>query len=132
MGLKTGIIDAIVSDHTPIDRDDKLLPFGESKPGISGLETLLPLTLKLVDEGVLDLTDAIQKITFNPANIIDINKGTLKTNSSADFCIYDPELDWVLNHEGMLSAGDNSAFDGWRFTGSVTATYFQGKLVYQN
>ncbi len=130
MGVKMGIIDAIVSDHTPLNADDKLLPFGESKPGISGLETLLPLTLKLVDEGVLDLSTAIQRLTQKPAEIINIDKGSLKVGNPADFCIYNPEHIWVLDREKMISAGDNSAFNGWQFTGKVEQTYFQGRLVH--
>lgn len=130
IGLKTGVIDAIVSDHTPLNRDDKLLPFGESKPGISSLETLLSLALKLVEEGVLDLLSAIQKLTQNPAKIIGINKGSLTIGNPADFCIYNPDHDWVLDRTKLVSAGDNSAFDGWQFTGKVEATYFQGRLVY--
>ena len=130
MGLKMGIIDAIVSDHTPLDRDDKLLPFCESKPGISGLETLLPLTLKLVDEGVLDLSQAIACLTQHPAKIINIKNGSLEAGSPADFSIYDPEDEWVLDRTKMISSGDNSAFDGWQFTGKVITTYFQGRPVF--
>ncbi len=130
MGLKMGVIDAIVSDHTPLHRDDKLLPFGESKVGISGLETLLPLTLKLVEEKVLDLNTAIAKLTYQPANIINIASGSLKIGNAADFCIYDPNFDWVVDRFNLVSAGDNSAFDGWRFNGKVEQTYFHGRLVY--
>ncbi len=131
IGLKMGIIDAVVSDHTPLDRDDKLLPFGESKPGISGFETLLSLTLKLVEEGVLDLSSAIASLTQKPANIINIKNGSLKTGNSADFCIYNPEQEWVVDRKQFISAGDNSAFDGWQFTGKVETTYFQGRPVYK-
>lgn len=132
MGLKMGIIDAIVSDHTPLDRDNKLLPFGESAPGISGLETLLPLTLKLVEEGVLELSEAIAKVTSHPADIIGIRNGSLTEGNSADFCIFDPERNWTLNRGEMVSEGDNSPFSGWEFNGAVEATYFQGRPVYQN
>jgi len=131
LGLKMGIIDAVVSDHTPLDRDDKLLPFGESKPGISGFETLLSLTLKLVEEGVLDLSSAIASLTQKPANIINIKNGSLKIGNSADFCIYNPEQEWVVDRKQFISAGDNSAFDGWQFTGKVETTYFQGRPVYK-
>ncbi len=132
MGLKMGIIDAIVSDHTPLDRDNKLLPFGESAAGMSGLETLLPLTLKLVEEGVLELSDAIAKLTSSPANIIDIANGSLTIGQSADFTIYNPDNYWTLNRNELVSQGDNSAFDGWEFSGQVEATYFQGRPVYRN
>lgn len=132
MGVKSGIIDAIVSDHTPLDRDRKLLPFGESAPGISGLETLLHLTLKLVEEGVLDLATALSKITNGPADIVGIYNGSLIAGHYADFCIYNPEEIWTLNRSEMISAGDNSPFHGWEFRGNVETTYFQGRPVYRN
>ncbi|BBN58836.1 dihydroorotase [Hydrogenovibrio marinus] len=132
IGLKMGVIDAIVSDHTPLDRDDKLLPFGESAPGISSLETLLALTLKLVEEDVLDLNQALAKVTNHPANIIGLHHGSLETGNSADFCIFDPETHWTLERKEMISKGDNSPFQGWEFRGQIEATYFQGRPVYQN
>ncbi len=132
MGLKAGIIDAIVSDHTPLDRDHKELPFGESVPGISNLETLLPLTLRLVEEGVMDMSSAIAKVSNGPAEIIGMNNGGLTTGHSADFSIYNPEKTWIFNRADMISAGDNSPFGGWEFRGRVEATYFQGRPVYRN
>ncbi|MDX1796326.1 MAG: amidohydrolase family protein, partial [Hydrogenovibrio sp.] len=101
-------------------------------PGISGLETLLPLTLKLVEEGVLELSEAIAKVTSHPADIIGIRNGSLTEGNSADFCIFDPERNWTLNRGEMVSEGDNSPFSGWEFNGAVEATYFQGRPVYQN
>lgn len=130
MGVKTGIIDAIVSDHTPLGRDEKQLPFGESQPGISGLETLLALTLKLVDEKVLSLSQAIQLLTEHPANILGLNCGSLQTGSSADLVIVDPEDYWTLTSDNMLSEGKNSPFIGWEFNGQVEMTFFQGRPVY--
>ncbi len=132
MGLKAGIIDAIVSDHTPLDRDHKELPFGESVPGISNMETLLPLTLRLVEEGVMDMSSAIAKVSNGPAEIIGMNNGGLTTGHSADFSIYNPEKTWIFNRADMISAGDNSPFGGWEFRGRVEATYFQGRPVYRN
>ena len=132
MGVKTGIIDAIVSDHTPLDRDVKLLPFGESAPGISGLETLLPLTLRLVEDKTLTLAQAVSALSHQPARIIDIQNGSLQPGQSADFCLYNPEAPWLLARFDMISRGDNSPFDGWEFPGKVEATYFQGRPVYRN
>lgn len=132
MGVKTGIIDAIVSDHTPLDRDVKLLPFGESEPGISGLETLLPLTLKLVQEGVIDIQAALGALTHRPADILGIQNGSLQEGHSADFSLYNPETVWTMKRSDMVSQGDNSPFDGWEFDGQVEATYFQGRPVYRN
>jgi dihydroorotase len=131
-GLQSGVIDAVVSDHTPLERDDKLLPFSESKPGISGLETLLPLMLKLVQENALDLMSALRAITHNPANILGLNIGSLETGNSADVCIVDPDAFWTLDEQRMLSEGKNSPFLGWEFIGQVEQTFFQGRPVYRN
>jgi len=131
-GLKTGVIDAVVSDHSPLEKDDKLLPFGESKPGISGLETLLPLLMKLVNEYGLDLMTAVRSVTEAPANILGLNIGTLEASNSADFSIIDPTATWTLEADSMISEGKNSPFIGWEFTGRVEQTYFQGRPVYRN
>lgn len=131
-GLKDGIIDAVVSDHTPLEKDDKALPFGESRPGISGLETLLPLLLKLVFENGLDLTAAVRAVTQNPAAILQRNIGSLENGNSADLCIIDPEAVWTLEKERMLSEGKNSPFVGWEFVGKVEQTFFQGRPVYRD
>lgn len=132
MGLKTGVIDAVVSDHTPLEKDDKLLPFGESKPGISGLETLLPLLLKLVHENQLDLMTAVRSVTQTPASILGRNIGSLDKSNSADLCIVDPHATWTLEADKMQSEGKNSPFIGWEFTGMVEQTLFQGRPVYRN
>jgi len=132
MGLKNGTIDAVVSDHIPLEKDDKLLPFGESKAGISGLETLLPLLLKLVNEYGLDLMTAVRSVTQGPAKVLGLNIGHLEVGSSADFCIIDPEAAWTLESENMVSEGKNSPFIGWEFIGQVEQTYFQGRPVYRN
>jgi len=132
MGVKMGIIDAIVSDHTPLEKDDKLLPFGESVPGISGLETLLALLLKLVQDGQLELMTAIRCVTEMPATIIGCNTGSLLAGSSADLSIVDPEGIWTLNANSMISEGKNTPFSGWEFVGKVEQTFFQGRPVYRN
>ncbi|MDX1347757.1 MAG: dihydroorotase [Thiomicrorhabdus chilensis] len=132
MGLKTGVIDAVVSDHTPLEKDDKLLPFGESRPGISGLETLLPLLLKLVNENGLDLMTAVRSVTQNPAQILGRNIGSLEVSNSADLSIIDPDAHWTLESDRMLSEGKNTPFIGWEFSGVVEQTFFQGRPVYRN
>ena len=131
-GVKTGVIDAITSDHTPLEKDDKLLPFGESAPGISGLETLLPLLLKLVQEKQIDLMTAIRCVTQTPAEIINCPTGTLAEGSSADLSIVDPEAIWTLTTEDMVSAGKNTPFVNWEFIGQVEETFFQGRPVYRS
>ncbi len=131
-GVQSGIIDTVVSDHTPLHPDEKLLPFAESQPGISGFETLLALMLKLVEMGQLTLTQAIAAVTANPAKILQIDSGSLTAGQSADFCIINPEAHWTLNRKQMVSAGNNSPFDGWEFNGLIEATYFQGRPVYRH
>lgn len=131
-GVQSGVIDAVVSDHAPLGRDYKLLPFGESKPGMSGIETLLPLILKMVEDGLLDLKTAIRSVTANPASVLSLKSGTLESGLSADFSIINPDSPWILNKKQMVSAGKNTAFDGWHFGSQIEATYFQGRPVYRN
>ncbi len=126
-----GSIGAICSDHQPHEPDAKVAPFPDTAPGISGLETLLALTLKLVQEGVLELPDAIARITCGPADILNLPYGRLSVGNPADICIFDPEADWTLCKRGMTSEGHNTPFVNWEFVGQVTHTLFNGKLVYQ-
>jgi len=127
--LRRGTISAICSDHQPHDRDAKLAPFPSSEPGISGLETLLPLTLRLVDEGVLSLSQAIACLTQGPSNIIGQSAG-LAAGDGADICIFDPEQYWELTADRMASQGKNSPFLGWEFKGCVTHTLLAGHLSF--
>ena len=122
-----GVIDAVCSDHQPHDIDAKLAPFQESQPGISGLETLLPLTMKLVDEGALTLEQAIGSLSYRAAAIIDKPVGLLSEGSYADMLVYDPKPTWVLDPSALLSNGKNTPFGGWTFSGKVTQTYTRGK-----
>lgn len=126
-----GTISAICSDHQPHDIDAKLAPFPSTEPGISSIETLLPLVLRLVDEGIMPLSDAIARITLLPANILGIKAGTLAAKAPADICIFDPKQRWQLNSETMVSFGHNTPFLGWEFKGRVTHTFIDGRLEYQ-
>ncbi len=129
--LKQGVISAIVSDHQPHEPDAKLTAFEDAEPGISGLETLLPLTLKLVDDGVLTLPTAIARLTQQPAAIIGIDTGHLGIGATADICIFDPEAHWTLTADNMVSRGHNTPFLNWEFRGQVAHTLVGGRLVYQ-
>ena len=91
------------------------------------METLLPLTLKLVDEGVLNLTDAISRITQGPADILGLPLGQLSIGTSADICIFNPKQQWQLTTDEILSHGHNTPFLGCEFTGRVTHTLLEGK-----
>lgn len=129
-GIKSGAITAICSDHQPHEPDAKLAPFAVAASGISGLETLLPLTLKLVESKLLTLEKAIALLTANPANIIGVDTGNLGIGATADICIFDPKQQWTLTEENFVSRGQNSPFIGWEFTGKVTHTLVGGNLVF--
>ena len=129
--LRHGALSAICSDHQPHEPDAKLAPFADSAPGISALETLLPLALKLVDEKVLALSDAIALLTSGPADVLGVDAGRLSVGETANVCIFDPKADWVLTDDALVSRGRNTPFLGWKFRGRVTETVVGGELVYQ-
>lgn len=126
--LEQGNINAICSDHEPHDADAKLAPFAETEAGISALETLLPLALRLTN--TLSLSKVIAALTSQPAKILGIDAGTLSVGEKADICIYNPETNWILKTENMRSAGRNTPFAGWEFKGKVVHTLLNGKVVY--
>jgi dihydroorotase len=125
------VIEAITSDHQPHEADAKSAPFPDTEPGISGLETLLPLTLKLVEQGIMDLSSAIARLTCGPARILGLPLGTLTPGVTADVCIYDPEQRWFVEADNLLSCGRNTPFQGWEMPGRVTHTLLRGRLVYR-
>ena len=128
--VASGTIAAICSDHQPHDRDAKIGPFGSVEPGLSGVDSLLALTLRLVDDRVLPLADALATLTCNPADILGIDAGRLQPGAIADVCVFDPRAVWWLRPETLRSRGKNSAFLGWEFTGRVTHTVLAGRLIY--
>jgi len=129
--LNHGAITAICSDHQPHERDAKLAPFSATATGISALETLLPLSLKLVDEGVLSLSAVIACLTSRPARILGIEAGTLTPGAQADVCVFDPGAWWTLDHQSMRSQGHNTPFLGWEMKGRVTHTLLKGRIVHR-
>ncbi len=122
---------AICSDHTPVGADDKLLPFGEAKPGATGLEVLLPLTLKWAEQAGVSLPDALARITCDPAAVLGLAGGTLAEGAQADICVFDPAAEWQLTPAALKSRGKNSPWLGYVLTGQVKATLVGGELVYQ-
>lgn len=128
--LTDGVIGAICSDHQPHDVDAKLAPFAATEPGSSGLETLLPLALRLAEEKVLSLSQAIARITCDPAHIFGIDAGTLGIGKHADLCIVDPQARWTVSDKTLLSRGKNSPFLGWELQGKVTHTLLNGRIVH--
>ena len=130
VGLQENTVSVICSDHQPHDRDAKLAPFGETEPGISALETLLPLTLRLVEEGILNRSEAIARLTSQPASVLNLPIGNLSVDNTADICIFDPAQCWTLDENQMLSRGHNTPFNGWEFNGRVRQTLVDGKIIF--
>ncbi|AEJ00451.1 dihydroorotase, multifunctional complex type [Nitrosomonas sp. Is79A3] len=130
-GLLDGTIDAICSDHAPVDEDAKLLPFGQSEIGATGVELLLPLTLKWGNEMRLPLLQVLAKITSEPAEILGIDAGHLSVGSAADICIFDPDYYWKVTASAILSQGKNTPFMGMELPGGVKYTLVNGHIVYE-
>ena len=130
-GLADGTVDAICSDHTPVDEDEKLLPFGESTPGATGLELLLPLTLKWASESKLSFATALARITCDPARILGIAAGELAVDRAADVCVFDAGAQVMLSTHSLKSQGKNTPFLGYELPGKVRYTLVDGAVVYE-
>jgi len=130
-GLAEGRINALCSDHTPVDDDGKLTPFSESEAGATGLELLLPLTLKWAERAGLPLIDALARVTSDAAAIIGITKaGHLSPGARADVCIFDPEAQVCINRDSLRSQGKNTPFLGLELPGKVRYTLVEGQLMF--
>ena len=131
-GIKLGLIDVIVSDHTPEDEEGKRLPFAQAATGAIGIETLLSLALEMHHNESLPLTKIIETLTINPAKILKINKGTLKKGSDADICVFDLDRPWMVNAEDLKSKSKNSAMEGRKLQGKVIMTFLNGEVVFKS
>ncbi|MCI0454492.1 MAG: dihydroorotase [Candidatus Dadabacteria bacterium] len=130
-GLKDGVLDIIATDHAPHTEDEKKVEFDLAPFGISGLETALPLALRLVEDRILTLTELIRKLTFNPAQIIiRSNRGTLKPGAPADVVIFDPNKTVKVDRDKFFSKGRNTPFHGWRLSGQILYTIVGGEIVF--
>ena len=137
-GLLDGTIDALVSDHTPVDDDAKALPFAESEPGATGVELLLSLALKWsVDSGV-SLTRALAVITSGPAEVLGASLekrqgrvGCLVVGGVADLCVFDPQANWTVKPSTLHSQGKHTPFSGYELPGRVRCTLVGGQVAYQ-
>ena len=129
-GLADGTIDAACSDHAPVDDDAKQLPFGEAEPGATGLELLLPLTLKWAAEANVPLADALARVTLRPARILGVDAGSLGAGKPADVCVFDPDAAWRVDRATLKSQGKNTPFAGYELTGRVRWTLVGGAIVH--
>jgi len=130
-GLRDGTIDALCSDHTPVDDDAKQLPFGEAEAGATALELLLPLTLKWAQEEQIELGQAVAKLTSEPARILDLDAGHLSVGQVADVCIFDPSAYWCVERKALRSQGKNTPFLGYEVPGKVRYTFVAGQVVHE-
>ena len=129
-GLRDGTIDIIATDHAPHDITDKQLEYQNACFGIIGLETALPLCLKLVDEKILSVGDVIKKLTSTPADIFNLKAGSLSLDNEADILIFNPNLEYSIDISKFHSKSKNSPFDGWKVKGKAIKTLVKGKTVY--
>ncbi|MBU1192102.1 MAG: dihydroorotase [Gammaproteobacteria bacterium] len=133
-GLARGTLSALCSDHQPHEADAKLAPFISTAPGISGVDTLLSLGLRLIDENLLTLPEVIARLSHGPARILGLDQqgiGTLSIGKPADIVVFDPNQPWRVNTSTLNSAGHNTPFMNWELKGQVTHTLLGGKLVFQ-
>ena len=131
-GLADGTIDAIATDHAPHHKDEKAVEFNKALNGIVGLETSLPLSLLLVEEGVMGLSALVDKMSLKPARILGIDRGTLKPGAVADITLIDPNLEWVVREEKLASRSKNSPWIGQTMKGKAVCTIVGGKIVYKH
>lgn len=129
-GLAEGTLCAVCSDHQPHEADAKLAPFPATEAGMSGLDTLLPMTLKLADDGVLTLADALARVTSGPADVLQLPYGQLGEGAVADICILDPERIWRVTPETLFSQGKNTPLRGWEMKGRARYTLRDGNLIF--
>jgi dihydroorotase len=130
-GLRDGTIDCIATDHAPHHLDEKDVEFNEAMNGIVGLETSLPLALRLVADGVLTLEQLVEKMSCNPSVILGLGRGSLQTGKPADITVIDPNLQWTVTAEALWSKSKNSPFLGMTMQGGARCTVVGGKIQFQ-
>ena len=131
-GLSEGIIDVIATDHAPHSALEKDVEFDKAAFGIIGLETALPLTLKLVSDGLMDLPSAVAKLSCNPATILSVKGGTIEEGKEADLTVIDCNKEYVVQKEDLKSKSHNSPFIDWTMKGKAMLTMVGGKIVWES
>lgn len=129
--LCDGTIDAVCSDHTPVDDDAKLLPFAEAEPGATGLELLLPLTLKWALEDKLGVAEAVRALTVQPAAVLGLDAGQIALGKAADVCVFDPAHYWTVEPRYLRSQGKNTPFLGLELPGRIRYTLVGGQIAFE-
>ena len=136
-GLLDGTIDALVSDHTPVDEDAKALPFAQSEPGATGLELLLSLALKWAQDDQVPMQRALAVITASPSAVLGdalganaAHVGCLVQGAPADVCVLNPQTHWVVEPAALRSQGRHTPFSGYELPAQVVATLVGGRVAY--
>lgn len=127
--IADGTIDIVASGHDPRGPEDKRLPFADSAPGMAGAETLLPLTLSLVRDGVIDMARAFDLLSANPARLLGVDAGHLAPGAEADIAVIDPDRPWIVNSDKMAASAGNTPFDRQPVQGRVLALFKGGVAV---
>jgi dihydroorotase len=127
--LADGTIDVVSSGHDPRGPEDKRLPFADAEPGMAGAETLLPLTLGLVRDGVIDLPRAFELLAANPAALLGVKAGRIEEGLEADVALIDPAKPWVVDSDMMAATAGNTPFDKQGVEGRVLALFKGGVLI---
>ncbi|MBW2602828.1 MAG: dihydroorotase [Deltaproteobacteria bacterium] len=130
-GLADGTIDVIATDHAPHSSIEKAVEFDQAANGIIGLETSVPLGLKLVEAGIIDITELIEKMSKNPARILGL-KTSLEIRKTADITIMDPEISYRIDADRFQSLSRNTPFHGWDVKGRAVLTMVGGKIVFRD
>ena len=137
-GLADGTVDALVSDHTPVDENAKTLPFAEAEPGATGLELLLSIALKWGRDGGVDLRRSLAIVTSEPARVLGSALGTLQASVGrlveggvADVCVFDPDATWTVTPAALRSQGKHTPFSGYEVPGRVRCTIAAGLVAYE-
>jgi dihydroorotase len=130
-GLVDGTIDVIASDHCPQDQDSKRLPFAQAEFGVVGVETMLPVAMRLVHEGHLTLLELVRKLSLEPARLLQLEAGRLSPGAAADLTLFDPDRPWKITEAGLTSLAKNTAFEGRLVQGRVLMTMVDGRIVHR-
>ncbi|MEM7406656.1 MAG: dihydroorotase [Pseudomonadota bacterium] len=129
--LRDGVLTAMTSDHQPHEADAKMNPFTETESGVSGLDTLLGLTLRWAEEDDVPLTTALAAVTSGPAAVAGLDRGSVAPGCRADVCLVDPEVRWTVSPDTIRSRGKNTPFTGYELQGRVTTTIVGGNVVHE-
>ncbi|MDE1990378.1 MAG: dihydroorotase [Betaproteobacteria bacterium] len=131
-GLADGTVDALVSDHSPVDAESKQVPFEAAEPGATGVELLLPLALQWARQDNIPLARALSRITADPSRILGVAAGQIAPGSTADLCIFNPDQEWVVTPRALKSQGKNTPFLNLPLLGRVSHTVVGGFLIYED